>query len=129
MILKQIGVIKSRFKDLNEAPRQGTLSGEIGEVVVFEEYAEGLKGIENYRYLILLYWMHLSNREVLFVKERNRGVFATRSPNRPNPIGFSVVKLVNVNGNVLTVKGVDAIDGTPLLDIKPYYPEVDCIRD
>jgi len=128
MELKQIGVIRTRFKSLDEAPRQGSVSEEEGELIIFEEYEEGLRGIEKFEYLILLYWMHLSNRNVLFVKERNRGVFATRSPNRPNPIGFCVVKLIDVKGNVLRVRGVDAIDGTPLIDIKPYYPEIDCVK-
>jgi len=90
---------------------------------------EGLKDIDGFSHIILLYQFHLSKGYSLAVKpymdEQSRGVFATRAPSRPNPIGMSVVRLIRVEENKLYVKGIDIVDGTPLLDIKPYVPEFD----
>ncbi len=98
-------------------------------IEIFPEFAEGLKDIAGFSHLVLLYHMHLSKQSKLLVKPRRakqiHGVFTTRSPNRPNPIGLSVVRLIKVEGNFLEVQNVDFVDGTPLLDIKPYIPEVD----
>jgi len=131
--LKPIGVIRSPYKDKSSAPFQGRRSKDICEIEVFKEYEEGLRDIEKCTHLIVLYWLHLSDREKLTAVPphdgREHGVFATRSPNRPNPIGFSVVELLEKNGRFLKVLGLDAIDGTPLLDLKPYSSDIDSIPD
>jgi tRNA-Thr(GGU) m(6)t(6)A37 methyltransferase TsaA len=127
MKLKPIGIIYSPYKDRKECPPQGR--EEICEIGILEQYAEGLKDIDGFSHLILLYWLHSAKDYSLLVKtpwnSELHGLFATRSPNRPNPIGFSVVELIEINGNRLKVKGLDAMEGTPLLDIKPYLPEID----
>lgn len=127
--LKPIGVIHSPYRAGGEAPRQGCGREEICQVEVFKEFEEGLKDIEGFSHIILIYWLHRSRRYSLVVKTPwdviPHGLFATRSPNRPNPLGLSVVELVAREKNILRVKGLDAIDGTPLLDIKPYFPTID----
>lgn len=99
-------------------------SSVMGEIEIFKEYEKGLKDLEGFSHLIVLWLFHLSEGCSLIVKplhfEGRRGVFSTRHPDRPNPIGFSVVELLERRGNVLKVKGIDAVDGTPVLDIKPY---------
>lgn len=131
--VRPIGVIRSPYKEKGEAPHQGRYSERVCEVEVFEEFAEGLKDIETCSHLILLYWLDRSKRDVLVAKTphdtKPHGVFATRSPNRPNPIGFCVVRLLGREGRVLKVVGIDALDGTPLLDIKPYSGEVDAFPE
>ncbi len=127
MTVIPIGVIHSPYKSLSECPRQTSKSEVIAEVEVFEQYAEGLKDIEGFSHLIILYWLHRSHGYSLLVRTpwdtELHGLFATRSPNRPNPIGISIVKLIERKGTVLRIKGIDAIDGTPLIDIKPSIPE------
>jgi len=127
--VKPIGVIRSPYKLSGEAPRQGKLSEALCEVEVYPEYAEGLEGIEAFRYLIILYWMHKSRRDTVKAKppeaEKERGVFSTRSPNRPNPIGLCLTELVARKGNRLQVRWLDALDGSPLLDVKPYQAGID----
>ncbi|MCX8172567.1 MAG: tRNA (N6-threonylcarbamoyladenosine(37)-N6)-methyltransferase TrmO [Archaeoglobaceae archaeon] len=128
--LRPIGTIHSPFKDKNSAPRQGRFSEEIIEIEIFPEFEQGLKDIEIFSHLIVLYWLDKANRDSLTAvthSGQERGVFATRAPNRPNPIGFSVVKFVERKGRFLKVKWLDALDKTPLLDIKPYYSELDCV--
>ena len=126
--LKPIGVIHSPYH-VGQAPYQGCGREEIGEVEVFEQFAEGLKDIEGFSHIVLIYWLHKSRGYSLMVRTpwdtTPHGLFTTRSPNRPCPLGLSVVRLVARKGNTLKVKGLDAIDGTPLLDIKPYVPTVD----
>ena len=127
MTLTPIGVIHSPYKSLRDCPRQASKSEVVAVIEVFEQYAGGLKDIEGFSHLILLYWLHKSHGYSLLVRTpwdtELHGLFTTRSPNRPNPIGISVVKLIERRGNILRVKGIDAIDGTPLIDIKPYVPE------
>jgi len=127
---KSIGIIHSPFKEPYEAPIQSTLAKDIqGTVDIFPEYAEGLTDIEGFSHIILIYHFHLSRKFALKVKpyldNELRGVFATRAPSRPNPIGVSVVRLIKVEREKLHIRDVDIIDGTPLLDIKPYVPEFD----
>ena len=127
---RQIGVIHSGFKEPKGTPIQPEGARDSGGTVeVFQEYAEGLKDIEGFSHIILLYHFHLSRKGSLkvkpFMEDQLHGVFATRAPARPNPVGISIVRLVNVEGNVLHIQDVDIIDGTPLLDIKPYVPEFD----
>lgn len=129
MLLKQIGVIHSPYAERDEAPRQGRLSANKIKIEVFPEFVDGLKYIEKASHIFVFYWGDRSNREILqsrtpFSKEPV-GVFASRSPNRPNPIALCVADLLQRDGNILTVTGVDALDGSPLLDIKIYAPKID----
>jgi len=127
--LKPIGIIHSPFKNMGEAPYQGYKSEEISQIEVFEEFEEGLKDIEGFSHIIVIYWLNKSQGYHLLVKTpwdvNLHGLFTTRSPHRPCPLGLTVVELVAKKKNILTVKGLDAIDGTPLLDIKPYVPSID----
>lgn len=127
---KAIGVIHSPFKDVAGMPIQPTgAQGVSGTVEVFPEYCAGLKDIGGFSHIILVYHFHLSKGYSLEVKpfmdEETRGVFAMRGPARPNPIGISAVRLVEVEGCTLHIGDVDIVDGTPLLDIKPYVPDFD----
>ncbi|BBB33511.1 conserved hypothetical protein [Thermotomaculum hydrothermale] len=127
---RPIGIIHSPFKEMKGTPIQGKAArGVKGTVEVFEDYTEGLKDIEGFSHIILIFYFHLSKGYSLLVKpymDNNfHGVFATRAPKRPNGIGLSVVKLNKVKGNILEIEDVDIIDGTPLLDIKPFVPEFD----
>jgi len=128
---KPIGVIHSPFKETRGVPIQstGAEEGINGTVEVFPKYAEGLKDIEGFSHIILIYHFHLSRKFSLKVKpymdDNLRGVFATRAPSRPNAIGVSIVKLIKVERNILHIQNIDIVDGTPLLDIKPYVPEFD----
>lgn len=127
--LKPIGIIHSPFKNMGEAPYQGYKSEEISQIAVFKEFEEGLKDIEGFSHIIVIYWLNKSQGYHLLVKTpwdvNLHGLFTTRSPHRPCPLGLTVVELVAKKKNILTVKGLDAIDGTPLLDIKPYVPSID----
>ena len=127
---RPIGIIHSPFKEPKGTPVQPAgAKGIKGTIEVFPEYAEGLKDIEGFSHIILLYHFHLSRGTSLIVKpymdSETHGVFAMRGPSRPNAIGISVVNLVKVEGNTLHIQDVDIVDGTPLLDIKPYVPEFD----
>ena len=127
---KPIGIIRSPFEDTNGMPIQPTgARGITGTVEIEPEYAAGLKDIEGFSHIILIYHFHLSEGYSLEVKpfmdDHLHGVFATRAPRRPNPIGMSIVRLIKVEGCTLHIEDVDIVDGTPLLDIKPYVPEFD----
>ena len=128
IIYRTIGTIRSPFKDIKGMPIQPTGALDIaGTVEIEPSYVDGLKDIEGFSHIILIYHLHLSTGYSLTVKpfmhEHLRGVFATRSPKRPNSIGISIVRLVKVRGRTMYIKDVDIVDGTPLLDIKPYVPE------
>jgi tRNA-Thr(GGU) m(6)t(6)A37 methyltransferase TsaA len=125
-----IGIIHSPFKDVKNVPIQPSGAiGVKGTVEINPDYVAGLKDIKGFSHIILIYHFHLSGTYSLVVKpfleEKHHGVFATRAPSRPNSIGLSVVKLVDVEKNILHIKNVDIVDGTPLLDIKPYVPAFD----
>jgi tRNA-Thr(GGU) m(6)t(6)A37 methyltransferase TsaA len=125
-----IGIIHTTFKDQKSTPIQGIFAPDsTGEVEVFPQYADGLKDIAGFSHLILIYHFHLSKDYSLltkpFLDKENKGIFAIRHFKRPNNIGLSVVRLDKVNGNVLEIGEVDIVDGTPLLDIKPYVPDFD----
>jgi len=130
--LKPIGIVRSPYKSMSEAPRQGRFSQEISELVIFDEYGEGLEGVEDCKHIIVLYWMDRASREKLKVvppgENAERGVFSTRSPSRPNPIGFCVAEVVEVRGNVVRVRWLDALDRSPIIDIKKYSSEIDCVK-
>jgi len=127
MQLKPIGIIHSPYINRKESPPQGR--EEICWIEVSEQYAEGLKDIDGFSHLILLYWFHQGKGYTLLVKTpwspELHGLFSTRSPDRPNSLGFAVAELIERKGNKLKVKGLDALEGSPLLDIKPYLPEID----
>ena len=112
-------------------PRSGT--GIRGTIELFDEYHEGLKDLDGFSHIIILYHFHRSHgfklQVVPFMDSELRGLFATRAPRRPNPIGISVVQLNQIENNVLHIQNVDIIDGTPLLDIKPYVQEFDSPQD
>ncbi|HDJ37696.1 MAG TPA: tRNA (N6-threonylcarbamoyladenosine(37)-N6)-methyltransferase TrmO [Methanosarcinales archaeon] len=125
-----IGVIHSPFTDPADTPIQGVFAdGARGEVEVFPEYADGLRDIDGFSHLIILYHFHLANGYSLiskpFMGDNEKGIFAIRHPNRPNPIGISIVRLDTVRGNVLEISDIDILDGTPLLDIKPFVHQFD----
>jgi tRNA-Thr(GGU) m(6)t(6)A37 methyltransferase TsaA len=127
---RPIGVIHSPFKSKEGVPIQPVYGkGVEGYVEIFPEYAEGLKDLDGFSHVILIYHFHLSSGYDLLVKpfldSEMRGVFATRAPKRPNPIGISIVRLKEINGSIVHICDVDILDGTPLLDIKPYVPEFD----
>lgn len=120
-----IGIIRSPFKTLDGLPRQPSLDGDqAGYAEIFPEFEEGLLGIEKHSHILLMCHLHLSEEYSLELRpkrgrDRPRGVFASRSPRRPNSIGISMVRLKRVDGNRIYFQGVDLVDGTPLLDIKP----------
>ncbi len=125
-----IGVIHSDHTDHDNTPIQGIFNPCKGYVEVFPEYAQGLSDIESFSYLHLLYFFDRATGLNLLQKpfldgEKERGIFAIRHFNRPNPIGLSIVQLCGVSENILEVSGVDVLDGTPLLDIKPYVRQFD----
>lgn len=128
--LKSIGIIHSPFKKPHGVPIQPSgARGIEGRVEVFPEYLEGLTDIDGFSHIILIYYFHLAKKASLsvmpFMDNNTHGVFATRASARPNPIGFSVVELEKVDGNILLVKDIDIVEGTPLLDIKPCVPQFD----
>jgi len=124
-----IGVIHSPFTDKSKTPIQPSRSTAKGTVEIFSDFAEGLADVEGFSHIILLYVFHCSSGYELQVKpfldNQLRGLFATRHPCRPNPIGMSIVRLLNCQNNILEIEGVDVLDNTPLLDIKPYVPDFD----
>jgi len=127
---KPIGIVHSAFRKPQNVPIQSLASKGIkGSVELAHEYVEGLKDIEGFSHIILIYHFHLSRDYSLIVKpyldENRHGVFSTRAPSRPNPIGISIVRLTKIEDNILYIQDVDIIDGTPLLDIKPYVPKFD----
>lgn len=123
-----IGIIHSPFTELSGMPIQPAgAAGVEGTIEVFLQYSDGLKDLEGFSHIIVLYDFHRSKgydlHVVPFMDSTPRGVFATRAPKRPNPIGLSVIKLQKIQNNILYVENVDILNGTPLLDIKPYVPE------
>ena len=134
VVFQPIGVIRTPYKE--SAPYQ-PIDGDEGDfrLVLDPIYEQGLKGLETFRYITVLYYLHRVEGDVeLIVRPPWAGgvavgVFASRAPNRPNPLGLSVVRLLGVEGNVVRVSGLDVYDGTPLLDIKPYVRELDSKAD
>ena len=127
---KAIGVVHSPFKEVRGTPIQPSRAKDTrGTVEVFDEYVEGLSDLDGFSHIILLYHFHRSGpyrlRVTPFLDTRLRGLFATRAPTRPNPIGLSVVELLGIDENTLSIRGLDILDGTPVLDIKPYIGEFD----
>jgi tRNA (adenine37-N6)-methyltransferase len=133
LTLKVIGKIRSPFAQAAGTPIQSALAkGVEGSVEVYPQFAAGLRDLAGFERVWLLYWFDraLSGRLVVqpFLDDQERGVFATRAPCRPNPIGLSCVRLLGIDGRRLRIRDVDVLDGTPLLDIKPYVPQFDCFK-
>jgi tRNA (adenine37-N6)-methyltransferase len=129
-IYKTIGIIRSPFKTLEGMPIQPSGAKSVaGTVEVESKYEYGLKDLDGFSHIILIYHFHKSEgfslRIVPFLDDEPRGLFATRAPKRPNPIGLSIVRLKEVRGNILEIENVDILDRTPLLDIKPFVPDFD----
>ena len=129
-----VGVAHSRLSTAGAPPFQSIFSQEEGEIEVFPEFLEGLKSIEGFSHLIILSCFDRATQKSLIEKPltdgvASHGIFACRHFNRPNPIGISYMTLIGVNGCRLSVKGMDLLDGTPILDIKPYVPAFDSIPD
>ena len=125
-----IGIIHSPFTDINGMPIQPTgARGIQGSIRIFSEYADGLRDIEGFSHLFLIYAFHRSLSFQLtvtpFLDTTPRGIFSTRAPRRPNAIGLSTVRLIEAKGTTLVIEDVDILDGTPLLDLKPYVPAFD----
>lgn len=128
--IEQIGIIHSPYKTKDECPIQGCLKPEgKGKVELFPEFEDGLETIETFSHIMLFYVLDRAGEVILsrptFLDESPHGVFASRHPCRPNGIGFSIVKLEGRNGNILEISGLDILDNTPLIDIKPYIPRFD----
>ena len=133
IIYKPIGIIHTPFKDVKEMPIQPIgAKGIQGTINIEPEYVDGIKDLEGFSHVFLIYHFHLSQGYSLqiepFMDDDLHGVFATRAPKRPNPIGISVVRLSWVEEGLLHIEDVDMVDGTPLLDIKPYVPEFDALK-
>jgi tRNA-Thr(GGU) m(6)t(6)A37 methyltransferase TsaA len=118
---------------MGDAPRQGRLSDTISEIVIEEEYRPALWQIEGRKHLWILCWFDRADRTILRAVPpgtlAEKGVFAIRSPDRPNPVSLCMVDLIGVKDGVLKVRGLDAFDGTPVIDIKVYLAEIDCARE
>ena len=131
LTLRPIGRVRSPFKDPSEAPHQGRDSGSEAVVEIDAAYAEALDGIDDCESVVVLCWFHRSRRDLLRVHPRGdegnplRGVFATRSPLRPNPVGIYTAKVLERDGTRLKLLGIDAVDGTPVIDIKPHVHRLD----
>lgn len=132
-VFKAIGTIHSPFREAAGTPIQSALAqGVEGSVEVFPEFVPGLRDLEGFDRIWLLYWFDRATPARLvvrpFLDKQERGVFATRAPCRPNAIGLSCVRLLDIDGGRLRIGDVDVLDGTPLLDIKPYAPQLDCFE-
>ena len=132
--LEPIGIIHTPFAEPKGMPIQPAGGAGIkGTIEVFEQYREGLKDLDGFSHIILLFHLHRSQgfklQVVPFMDTQPRGLFATRAPSRPNPIGLSVVQLDRIENGTLHIQNLDILDGTPLLDIKPYVPEFDSRTD
>lgn len=131
IVLKSIGFVKNNVKE----PRFGGFADEISEIIVDEKFAEALSGIDDYSHVIIVYWMDKVKNYVTTHRPQGNpnvpivGIFACRCPQRPNPIAITTVELIGHEGNKIKVKGLDILDGTPVIDIKPYWPQYDKVRN
>jgi len=131
IIFNPIGIIHSPFVQKENMPIQ-TSGGEgiKGHIEIFPEYIDGLRDLDEFSHIFLIYQFHLSEGCDLlcepFLDDKKHGVFAVRAPRRPNQVGLSIVRLIDIKGGILNIEDMDILDGTPLIDIKPYIPEIDC---
>lgn len=134
IIMNPIGVIHSPYKEPKDIPIQGIFKNAVeGRVQLKKEYIKGLRDLDGFSHAILIYYFHKSPTEKIegkpFLEENTHGIFAIRSPHRPNHLGFSIVKISRIKGNIIYFTGVDMLDNTPLLDIKPYVKYFDSRED
>jgi tRNA (adenine37-N6)-methyltransferase len=130
IILDPIGIIHTPFHEVKNMPIQPIAAEGIkGQIELFPEYAKGLKDLEGFSHITLIYRFHqivgYSLEVVPFMDDQPRGIFSCKAPKRPNAIGLSTVRLISIEGNLLNIEQVDMLDGTPLIDIKPFYPRYD----
>jgi tRNA-Thr(GGU) m(6)t(6)A37 methyltransferase TsaA len=129
--LTPIGVISSPFKTRDDAPLQGKECKVCSTISIFPEFQEGLGDLIGISHIWVLYWMDRADRSTLFARrpdwKEERPVFTIRSPSRPNPIALSVGEIITLEEGVISVSGLEALDGSPVIDIKPYIPGLDCI--
>ena len=134
IIINPIGIIHTPFKDIRNMPIQPLAAkGVAGTIELTPEYMDGLKDLEGFSYITLIYHFHKVSgyklQVIPFMDTQKHGIFACKAPKRPNPVGISTVKLTGIEGNVIHVEQVDMLDGTPLIDIKPFYPRYDNRED
>ena len=131
--VKPIGIIHTPFTELEGMPIQPGGARASGTIELSKEYIKGLQDLEGFSHVILIYHFHKTKKVDMIVKpfldKQPRGIFSTRAPRRPNPIGISVVKLNGIEDNILSIENIDVVDGTPLLDIKPYIAAFDGVED
>lgn len=129
--ISPVGFVRNNVKE----PRFGGFADEISEIVLDAKYTDALDGIEDYSHVIIVYWMDKVGERVIKHRPQGNpevpivGIFACRCPQRPNPVGITTVELLKRKGNSIAVKGLDVIDGTPVVDIKPYWPQYDKVLD
>ncbi|MBN2028965.1 tRNA (N6-threonylcarbamoyladenosine(37)-N6)-methyltransferase TrmO [bacterium] len=131
---RPIGIIHTPFRDLRGVPIQPAFDQRNqGTIELKKEYLDGLKDLDGFSHILIIYHFHLSKgyrlHVVPFLDTVLRGLFATRAPKRPNPIGISLVKLIKIEGSIVHIEDIDVVDGTPLLDIKPYIRQFDEVED
>jgi len=126
-ILNFIGIVHSPLKSTEDCPRQENENAPPAELVIYPEFSEAIKDIQGGEEMLLLTWLHAADRNMLACKPRNdesaslTGVFSTRSPDRPNPVGIHIIKIISAENNILTVANLEVLDETPLIDIKPLW--------
>ena len=130
IIMRPIGIIHSPYKESKDIPIQGTFDDKVEAwLELKDEYVNGLKDLDGFSHAIIIYYFHKSHREEIegrpFLEQNKHGIFAIRSPHRPNHIGFSIIKIKSIKANKVSFTEVDTLDGTPLLDIKPYVKYFD----
>lgn len=128
--LVPIGVLRTPFHTIQDMPIQPSGAKDaIGELILSQKFVPGLKDLDGFSHIVLIYFFHHVNKTQLtvipFLDHETRGIFATRAPKRPNPIGLSIVRLISIENNILTLADVDMLDGTPVIDIKPFVPAFD----
>lgn len=127
--IRPIGIIHTPLTSSLDCKIQSRWSDVVGEAQIFAEYMEGLESLSGFSHIILLYWFHRAKHTVMRVRpyldSKERGVFSTRAPSRPNPIGLSVVKLLSIDHSTILFEGADMFDESPLIDIKPFVPQFD----
>jgi len=132
--MKPIGAIFSPFEKLEKMPIQPKgAQNTVGKVMINQEYVDGLKDLDGFSHIYLIYEFHEASKTELnitpFMDTEKRGVFSTRSPLRPTKIGISITEIISIDKNIITVKGIDILNATPLLDIKPYIPQFDYVKN
>lgn len=133
MKLKAIGKILTPYEAIDDCPFFSSFAEEEAKIQVYEEFKPGLKALDEVTHIIIIYWLHAAARDELQAGNPHddaiRGVFAMRGQHRPNPLGVSIVKIIDIQNNIIRIKGIDCLNGTPLLDIKPYDASTEAIGD